>query len=60
MLLDASEIVSILCPAGGYCVEGDVLEALLRRSYSEPSYLLLWQALYSRRATGLRELKADD
>jgi len=51
VILEAKELVKILCVPGGCCAEGDVLDVLLQRRYgsSDSTYLLLWQALYSRR-----------
>ncbi|CAK9009081.1 unnamed protein product [Durusdinium trenchii] len=51
VILDAREIVKVICPPGGYCAEGDVLDVLLQSRYknSQSTYTLLWQALYSRR-----------
>lgn len=49
VILEAKDIVKILCPAGGCCTEGDVLDVLLRQRSSASTYLVLWQALYSRR-----------
>ncbi|CAE7348636.1 unnamed protein product [Symbiodinium natans] len=50
LLLEASEIVATIYHPCGYCVEGDVLDALLQKRHSTgATYMLLWQALYSRR-----------
>ncbi|CAJ1454110.1 unnamed protein product [Effrenium voratum] len=51
LVLEAKEIVRVICPPGGYCAEGDVLDVLLQTRFEQnkASYKLLWQALYSRR-----------